>query len=127
MEESGKNETSLEVIQTGVEIIKEQESAAGMAFLEAIIHKFAPQIQGMNKNIADYLGDNEKIIILRRLNKDSDPVVITFDTTKYLEISFNKPGEAKTVFRAGEGAALNSRNVGDFLQNLLTGNFDKIE
>lgn len=137
-----KNSGEVQKIQTGLDIIKEQEAAAGLAFLEVIIHKFAPQIALMNDKIADYLGDNEKIIILRRKDKNSAPVVITLDTSKYIEFVYNKPEkeiidghgstihtlpEIKKLFTAEPDARISSRDVSEFLQNLLTGNFDKIK
>lgn len=122
MEDSGNNLPAK--VETGLDIIKQQEADAGLFFLEGLIHKLAPQIAGMNDKISEYLGDNEKIIILRKKDKNSPPVVITFDTAKYLEIVFNK-GDVKKLFTAEPEAILNSTDVGQFLQNLLTGGFDK--
>ena len=88
--------------------------------IETLLPKIKPFIKPAVDKIQDYLGDNDKFVIIRRLKVGKSASVIIFDNNTEYEIS-NKDG--KRTFTAGEETVINVFNVEEFIDALLKGEF----
>lgn len=87
-------------------------------FISSILPKLEPAIKKASGALSEYLGDNEKIIILRQLKKGSDPMVIILNNKK----NFSITGES---FSADQNAVEQIFNVTQFVAKIFSGEFTK--
>lgn len=87
-------------------------------FISSILPKLEPAIKKASGALSEYLGDNEKIIILRQLKKGSDPMVIILNNKK----NFSITGEN---FQADKDAVEQIFNVTQFIGKIFSGEFTK--
>lgn len=87
-------------------------------FISSILPKLEPAIKKASGALSEYLGDNEKIIILRQLKKGSDPMVIILNNKK----NFNITGEN---FSADQDSVEQIFNVKEFISKIFSGEFTK--
>ena len=83
------------------------------SLLEGIMPKIIPMIKPAIQKFTEYLGDEDKTIIIRR-KKDKDPLVIIFDNKK----DFNITG---TSVNGEDGAVINIYNIKEFIEKLMEG------
>lgn len=102
-----------------------QEEMFGTA-IEAMMPKIMPFIKPAMEKFSQFLGDNEKTIIIRRL-KNGNPSVFIFDNTKGSYAISNDSATAENKFSgsAGVGAENSPINqvydISMFVNKLLTG------
>lgn len=87
-------------------------------FISSILPKLEPAIKKASGALSEYLGDNEKIIILRQLKKGSAPMVIILNNKK----NFNITGEN---FSADQDSVEQIFNVTEFISKIFSGEFTK--
>lgn len=106
------------------------------AIVEKILPIVKPIIEPVSKKLSDYLGNNEKIIIIRQLSGKVGTQVMVFDNSKNFTIQGgdNKKFDVELkdkskVYHPEDNppaALIEFYNVQDFIQALLTGEFSKI-
>jgi len=90
------------------------------ATLEGIMPKIAPLIEPAVKKISEFLGENEKFIILRKMPGKSPTVIVLDNTAGNYEIS--KLDDSQ-IFSADNSAINGVHEVDTFIKALISGNF----
>lgn len=90
-------------------------------FVSSVLPKLEPAIKKASAALSEYLGDNEKTIVLRQLKKGSDPMVIVFDNSKEFLIS----GGENKKFEADKNSVEQIFNVTEFISRIFQGDFLK--
>lgn len=121
---------------TITEELNDAKSEVSEAAMSGLIKVMGPKIDEFSRDIADYLGDNEKIIIMARPSLKHAPIVMIFDNTKYVSIQCGEMlqqalmcdscldkkiqiTQAKIQYE--ESAILKKWNVKQFISDLLSG------
>ena len=95
--------------------------------IESLLPKIKPFIAPAVEKFKEFLGDNEKTIVIRR-NKGGSPTVIVFDNS-----AFDEEGTGYSIlnsktekhFKSNPDAVKDVYNVDDFINKLLTGDLMK--
>jgi len=95
-------------------IIGKMSSGLGTEFLEGIIKQLDPFVEPMIQGITEALGNDEKMVLLRRNKKDGKAYVHIIDTSKVMSFQIAPEGIIETV--AG----------GDFIKSMLSGDLKNI-
>ena len=114
-------------LSVGAKMAAEQEDEFSQVMLEAIVEKFSPQIKHLKNKIDDYLGDGEKLFIMRRKSLKHKSEVIVVDLSHELHIHFT-PDDLIRIFKCipiKNEDGTDRTTVDDFLHKILTGGFSK--
>ena len=108
-----------------VPIVDMFQSDMMATIVEGLLPKIQPMIEPMKNKLAEYLGNNEKIIIVRRSNDKTEPSVMVLDTSKDFTIAGG--ANKKFSFALDEDkkpiAILEYLDIGEFIQSMLSGKF----
>jgi len=114
--ENEQEDNSVEsVFKQGEETLQEQIAIKAIGLVN-------PLLKGCNEEISTYLGDNEKVILLRKINKDSPVGIFVLDAKGNFEI---KGGE-KFVFTGDKAVLLKYYTAEEFVELLLTGRLKEL-
>lgn len=107
-----------------VDMMQEQTFAA---LIETLLPKVTPMIGPMKDKLASYLGDNEKVIIVRRSNNKSDPSVMVLDNNHRFELvgGENKSLKFDTDDEGRPKALVEFLDIGEFISAMLSGKFNQ--
>lgn len=95
-------------------IINKMQGALGAEFLEGVIKQLDPFIDPMIQGITESLGDDEKMILLRRNKKDGKAYVHVIDTSKVESFKIKENGIIETIAGA------------DFIKSMLSGDLKEM-
>ncbi len=96
----------------GLNIVGDAQAGAMKAFMEPILRSVLPMLEPARKKLEDFLGEDEKMIIIRR-PKGSDAFVVIMDTDN-IEIFTTKSDDYKKY------------STKEFVQMLMDGNMGDI-
>lgn len=93
-----------------------------MEVVESALPKIKPFLEPAMQKLNEWLGDDSKLIVIKR-NKNASTKVIIFDNTKgEFEI---KSGKEK-VFTADKESIIGVYDVDDFISKLISGDISKL-
>lgn len=113
--------------------LKQQEATLGQEVAMRALTLVKPMIKSVADELSAMLGDNEKIIIIRKTKQDSPVSILILDTKEDFTISGSKGNNGKFIF-TGEAepgtkrpkAIKNFYIAEEFVDMLLTGRMQEM-
>lgn len=103
-------------------ILKEQETTIGQEVAMRALGLVKPMIKDVCKQLSDTLGDNEQIIVIRKIKADSPVSILVLNTKE----DFTIKGGEKFSFD-GNKKAINKYYIAEeFVDLLLTGRMTEL-
>lgn len=91
--------------------------------IESLLPKVLPFIEDAENKLNEFMGDNEKTIVLFRMRGKTKVLILNNKSGEY-SISNSSVDESKNQFSVDEEAIDNVIDVKELATQLLTGNFD---
>jgi len=115
MEEKEKESSVESVFKQGEETLQQQIAIKAIGLVK-------PMLQDCCGEISSYLGDNEKVILIRKTKKDSPVGILVLDSKANFEI---KGGDVFS-FTGDKAALLKYYTAEEFVELLLTGRLKEL-
>lgn len=94
-----KQETSVTTEKSQVALaLEKQEETLGQHVAMKALNLVKPMIASVAKELSDMLGDNEKIIVIRKTKSDSPVSILILDTNENFIIKGKKGNDGKFLF-----------------------------
>lgn len=120
--------------ETKTPIIDMMQESTVRSFVEGALPAVLPMLEPLSQKLDEYLGDNEKIIIIRRSNSNSRATVLVLDTSKEFTVKGAEKKEDRVFSMKAKLDEEGNKvpipviyyfNTAEFVKELLSGKFTK--